>query len=1081
MRFIYFSCALLTAGCVMAQRSSPPPRPASQYEKVLTRLAETTSVPITQWRFHAAGLSHGEDPSLDDSGWTAVLLTTGRNGRTPAASGTGWYRASFEVPAKVGGKEIRGARLKLAVRLSNDGRVFLNGGLAAQGEGRTLDPIFITDRAAPGQKLLVAVKTPYHADDGRLLGATLMIEYPDETDPGLLRTEIEATENVVRAISEGRAERQQRLDEAVSAIDLSALDRGDQQAFDRSLKTAHQALKPLQDWIKQYSIRAMGTSHIDMAWEWPWTETVEVVRDTFTSALQLLSEYPKMTYVQSTARQFAWMEEKYPRLFQQIQQRVKEGRWQIVGGMWVEPDLVMPDGESLVRQLLMGKRYFQQKFGVDVKIGWNPDSFGYNWQLPQIYKKAGVDSFVTQKLSWNETTTFPYRLFWWQSPDGSRVLTYFPHTYNNNMEPARMSQDVEDYVPQTSFPEVMYIYGVGDHGGGPTRQMLDQEARLQLPRTVFPAVIDSTPADFFADIRKDMEKGSLHPKVWNDELYLEYHRGCFTSQSETKKWIRHGEELMQNAEKFAALSFLSGHAYPHREFQSSWEKVLFNQFHDIMPGSGINAIYDDAIDDLKTADNQGQKILGTALTDLAARIDTRGDGMAVVVYNPLSWERTEAVMIEAPRPAGGERYEARNEAGELLPSQVISEDEAANQVKLEVLVKGVPSLGYATIHLVPTARPRPVMSRLKVNGMTIENEFLTMKLDARTGCIISLVNREAGKESVAPGGCGNLVQAFKDLPRVQDAWEIKFDEDHWDLKQPEEVRLIESGPVRAVVRIKHKFQSSSLVQDVTVYAGVPRVDVETRVDWHEQHILLKAGFPATVDTSKATFETPYGTTERPTTRNTPEERAKFEVPALRWGDLSDATHGVTLLNASKYGYDAKDNVIRLSLLRSPLTPRLNEPTDQGLHEFTYALYAHGGDWRQGGSMQQGYELNFPLLTLATAAHRGPLPAKHSFVRIEPANVILTVLKKAEDEDALVFRFYEFQGKAAQVRLSLPAAAEAAAESNLMEKNEKPLALAAGGREVTVQTGPYEIKTIAVKFGTATGKQRAAAASRSGIE
>ena len=1022
-----------------------------------------TSIPIPQWRYHAAGLAHGEDPAMDDSSWSPVNLgggngRPGRGGSAAAAQGIGWYRASFEVPATAGGKEIRGAPLKLIVSFSGDGRVFLNGGLVAQGEGRTLDPIFITDHAAPGQKLFIAVKTPYHLDGGRLQGASLTVEYAEPSDPGLLATEIEAVENVIRAFPDGRAAREQELDAAVKAIDLGALDRGDQAAFTRSIEAANHALAPLHEWVKQYSIRAVGTSHIDMAWEWPWTETVEVVRGTFTSALQLLNEYPNMTYVQSTARQYSWMEQKYPRLFEQIQQRVKEGRWEIVGGMWVEPDLNMPDGESQVRQLLVGKRYFQQKFGVDVKIGWNPDSFGYNWQLPQIYKKAGIDSFVTQKISWNETTVFPYHLFWWQSPDGSRVLTYFPHGYNNRMDPAGMSRDVEDLVPNSGFQQVLYLYGVGDHGGGPTRQMLDQETRLELPSSVFPAVVDSTPSAFFADLRKAIEKGALEPKVWNDELYLEYHRGCYTSQSETKKWIRHDEELMQNAEKFSAVAFLNGHRYPQRDFQSSWEKLLFNQFHDVMPGSGINQVYADAADDLKAVDNQGQRALTAALETLSARVDTRGEGIAVVIYNPLSWPRTETVTLDVPRG----QYEARDASGAALPAQVVSKRDASNQVKLAVLVKNVPPIGYATIHLVPATRSKAAASPLKVSSTSIENEFLTLKIDPKTGCITSLVAKASGKESVAPGGCGNLVQAFKDVPRVQDAWEIRFDEDHWELNRPESVNVIETGPVRAVVRIQHRFQNSSITQDLIVSAGVPRVDVETHVDWHEQHILLKAGFPVTVKTTRATFETPYGTIERPTTRNTPVEKAKFEVPALRWGDLSDASHGLSLLNASKYGYDAKDNVIRLSLLRSPSTPTRNEPTDQGLHDFTYSFYAHAGDWKQG-TMRQGYELNFPLIPVIAPAHPGPLPPKYSFASIEPANVILTVMKKAEDDDQLIFRFYEFDGMSAQVRLELPAKASSAAEANLMEKSEKPLSLAADGRSISLAAGPYEIKTVAVKF------------------
>jgi alpha-mannosidase len=327
------------------------------------------------------------------------------------------------------------------------------------------------------------------------------------------------------------------------------------------------------------------------------------------------------------------------------------------------------------------------------------------------------------------------------------------------------------------------------------------------------------------------------------------------------------------------------------------------------------------------------------------------------------------------------------------------------------------------------------------------------------------VNKADGKNVIEPGGCGNLLQTFVDKPLKQDAWEIRFDQEHWDLTHPEDVRLVEYGPVRGVIRVKNKFQNSTFVQNITLYAGVPRVDVEMQVEWHEQHILLKVGVPVDVQTDVATYEIPYGTIQRPTTRRTPAEQAKFEVPALRWGDLSDATHGFSLLNASKYGYDAKDNVIRLSLLRAATYPGAGGEccTDQGHHEFTYSLYAHAGNWDSGGTTQQAYELNFPLIAVAASAHTGALPARHSFVEIDPRSVILTAVKKAEDDDGLIFRFYESAGKPSQVRLRFLERALGAFETNLMEKQEHRISLGADGRELAIPIAAYEIKTVKVLF------------------
>ncbi len=1047
-----------------------PTRPPERYATVLARLAAMTTTPVTSWRTHSAdGVPHGEDPALDDSQWTPLTLSGGRGGgggNNAAAPGNGhaWYRTTIEIPATVGGRDIRGSRVRLAVRIQNDGRIFFNGALAAQGDNRTLDPILITEKAVPGEKVRVAIRTPYHAETGRLTGAQLLIDNPGQPDPGDLRGDIVAAEETASAFPNGKDDHERQLDAAVKAIDFAALDRGDQPAFARSLVAASHGLQPLRDWMQQFTVKAVGNAHIDMAWLWSWTETVEVVRDTFTTALELMREYPGFTYAQSSVQDYAWLRDKYPALFDQIRKRVEEGRWELVGGMWVEPDLNMPDGESLVRQLLTGTRFFEKEFGKSTTVGWNPDTFGYNWQLPQIYKRAGFDSFVTQKMSWNETNQFPYKLFWWQAPDGSKVLTYFPHGYSRGIDQAQLAEDISTYVPEDKFPEIMHIYGVGDHGGGPTRQMLDEALRLKQPNTVFPKLEFGTARGFFDDLGHKIDSGDLKPPTWDNELYLEYHRGCYTTQSETKKQIRLNEEQLQNAEKFAAVNYLRTGSYPNARFEEIWKRVLFDMFHDIMPGSGIAVNYVEALQNLSDAHRDSGAILDGALGDIASRVDTQGAGIPVVVYNPLSWERTAAVSVDLHAPPAGQRYEARDSAGQPLLSQIISQRPATQDVTLEVMAKNVPPVGYETIHIVAVPTARAQTTPLKVAGTSIENEFFRMKIDPQTGCVTSLVTKADGKESVAPGGCGGLLQTFVDRPAQQDAWEIKFDEKSWDLKQPQSVKVVENGPERAVVHITDKFQNSTFDRDVIVRAGEPRVDVNLHADWHENHILLKVGFPSAAQSEKATFEIPYGTIQRPTTRRNSIEQAMFEVPALRWADISNESQGASLLNASKYGYDAKDNVIRISLLRSPNMPAPdNHVADQGAHDMTYALYAHSGDWRAGKTMRQGYELNYPLIALKTEAHAGALPAKHAFARIDPGNVVLTVMKKAEDDAAVIFRFYEFEGKPAQVKLDLPEKAAKATEANLMEKREGAVQLAADGRSLTLAAKPYEIRTVAVTF------------------
>lgn len=1039
-----------------------------RYPTQIERLTAMTSLPLTTWRVHPTDIPHGEDSSLSDTSWNTVeLSSTNRSGGSSAAH-QNWYRTTFQVPATLRGRSLAGARLRLAVRLSTDGRVFLNGGLVAQGDGRTLDPILLTDKAVPGQLLQIAIRTPFHDEQGRLLGARILIDVPDQPDPGVLRSEIQTAEAVIAGFPQGQQQRYQQLDKAVRDIDFNALDHNDQAAFTHSLAAAEQDMQPINTWMKQFTVRLVGNAHIDMAWLWPWTETVGVVRDTFRTALQLMDEYPNFTYTQSSVRDYEWLRDKYPAEFAEIQKRVKEGRWELVGGMWVEPDLNMPDGESMVRQILVGKRFFQHEFNVDVNVGWNPDTFGYTWQLPQIYRKSGFDTFVTQKLSWNDTTEFPYKLFWWQSPDGSRVLTYFPHGYSGTTEPVGLANDVASYVPATHFPEIMQLYGVGDHGGGPTRQELDEAVRLEKPATIFPKAEFSTARAFFDDVEHALKNDGLQLPTWNNELYLENHRGCYTTQSETKKRIRHNEEQLENAEKFSALSFLTTKStYSNTDFESIWKKVLFDDFHDIMPGSGVGNNYVEAADNLNDASLESGKLLNKSLDNLTANIDTHGSGVPFVVFNPLSWARTASVTVEVHTPASTQQLEATDDSGKPLLAQIISADPAKTRTKLEIMVPDVPALGYRVIHIHTVEHAQHLASSLKVDGLNAENEFFRLKVDPRTGCITSLIDKASNKETVAPGGCGGLFQTFVDIPAHQDAWEISFDGKSWDLKNPEVVKLIENGPERAVIEIRNKFQNSDFVRDLVIQPHVPRIDIHTRVNWHEHHILLKVGFPVNVHATKATFEIPFGTIERPTTRNTPAERAMFEVPAERWGDISDSTEGVSLLNASKYGYDAIGSTIRLSLLRSPNMPAPDDRVaDQGFHEFTWSLYPHAGTWQKGGTMRQGYELNYPLIPVETASHAGIWPASRSFVSIHPGNVILTALKKAEDSNGLILRFYEFEGNNSKVQIELPEAASSATETDLMEKSQHPLDLQQGGREVVVPVSPYSITTVEANFAAA---------------
>ena len=1053
---------------------------AGSFKPVLDRLAALTTQPLPGWHFHD-DVAHPEDPALDDSSWNTMTANDSRDDNAPNHwKGIRVFRRWIEIPEKINGYSVRGSRAQLDLNFGSDAHmtitIFSNGTLVARVTDEQQQPILLADNAQPGQKFLIAARVNAEQVDTALFRADLIIKPPHgRPDPSLIREEILSGLPLIDAYADGKEQREQQISAAVQAINFSPLQHDDQSGFDNSLHSAQEKLAALEPWMQQFTIRAVGNSHIDMAWLWPWTETVEVVRNTFRSVLDLMQEYPDFKFTMSSARTYEWMEEKYPDLFKEIQQRVKEGRWEIVGGMWVEPDLNMPAGESLVRQILVGKRYFQEKFGVDTRIGWNPDSFGYSWQLPQIYKKSGMDYFVTQKLLWaHEFTTFPYKFFWWEAPDGSRLLTYFPHDYAGGIDAESLTQDLSAWMPSIygpelrDTPEMMHLYGVGDHGGGPTRVMLDNADRLRSPNTVFPRFEFSTATAFFADLEKKLPE--MKVPEWKGELYFQYHRGVFTTQAETKRRIRRSEESMLTAEKFSSLAMLYGRPYPKEEFQLAWKDLLFDHFHDIMPGSGIAVNYLDAKRNLENVQRMSAEITEGALAETSAHINIQGDGIPIVIYNSLSWPRTDVVEIEAQLPARAQQVEVVDSAGHRALSQLLALEPDTNRVHL-LLLASIPSLGYKTYFVRSAAGKATAKSTLQASTGSLENEFVRIAIDPASGCITSVFDKRSHTEALAPaetdtGGpkdrtCGNLLQAFVDKPKQWDAWNIDadFEKQHWDLDHADEVKLVERGPLRAIIRVKNHFQNSTFVRDITLYAGMPRIDIKTHADWHEKHILLKVAFPVSAHSDKATFEIPFGSIERPTTRNTPAEQAQFEVPAERWADISDGKHGFSLLNDCKYGYDAKGNVLRLSLLRSPDWP--DPHADEGAHDFTYSLYPHGGSWQEAQTIHQGYELNYKPVVFSAGKHQGALSPEHTFVQVHPDNVIISAIKEAEGDHSMIIRFYEWAGKATDIKLQLPASAQQAFETNLMEKPAARLPLENG--MVTVRTGPFEIKTVCIRF------------------
>ena len=1113
IRLLPVACAVLVQ--ILAAQSFTPVRElknlsAAAIEKLHT-LESLNSLPAPEWRFHAGDLAHGESPTLDDSSWPTVTAPS------KAPKDAVWYRRTIEVPKTLHGYDVTGARIWFQLHADANGPIpqiiYFNGRRVALGDD--LEPIILFEPAHPGDKILVAVKLLHTVDDKTFKGATLRIEPATNSGagagaPGLasetrvrpnpddIRIQCITAANLLPALTPARPDLLPKVEAAVAAIDMKALSDSDQTAFDASLRKAQSILSSLHPVLSQAKVIEAGNSHIDAAWLWPRSETIDVVKRTFTTALQLMNEYPNYTFSQSAAQYSAWMADKYPELNAQIKQRIKEGRWEIVGGMWVEPDLNIPDGESLVRQLLVGQRYFQKEYGVAARIGWNPDSFGYNWQLPQIYKRSGLDYFVTQKMHWNDTNQLPFRLFWWQSPDGSKVLTYFPTDYvHTNVNPTRISADFAESAQRNpGTMEHLDLYGIGDHGGGPTRDMLDQADHwiaAGKSGAAVPTMRYGTVQHFFSDIEKDLNpnsptwnyasiaKGYTPPPAtgdkiglptWNDELYFEYHRGVFTSQAKHKAGNRMTETATLDAEKLASFAWLYGQPYPAADLTENWKKITFNQFHDLAAGSGIAVIYRDAQDDYKQVFESDHNITTAALHNISATIDTRvSSGVPIMVYNSLPWERHEMITATVQLPESSNQVYLLDEKDAQVKSEIIHRNSETNTLTVAAFVS-IPALGYKMLHTTPAnfvsnLKPGAIVQvQESASSITLDNIGIKITVDKATGCITSITGYRS-PEFLAPNSCGNQLQAFKDTPQKYDAWNIDpgtLDVPPTIIDKVDSIKVIADGPLRKTIRIQRTWQSSHFIQDISLDAYSDTVRIENTIDWHEKHILLKAAFPLAHSSDHATYEIPYGSIERPTTRNNSFEKAKFEVPALRWADLGDATAGLSILNDSKYGYDAVGNTLRITLLRSPTWP--DADADQGPQHFTYALYPHTGTWKQAETVHRAYELNTPLTAQQVFPHTGTLPPTHSFASIENKNVTLTAIKKAEDSDALVFRMYEWAGTPTDVKLHVPAGATYAVESNLMEKVEGPhLSLAAD--TVTVPIHPYEILTVQVFYPTRT--------------
>ncbi len=970
--------------------------------------------------------------------------STGRTWGGPWA--TAWFRIRFALPASLA---RRNAVARIAV--GGEGVAFIRGEPVV-GLNRHRDEVWLPRSARRGQEFEILVEAGANDDFGKL-----------KELPRVERLELASVREQVRQLcfdleflldmldqtpenGPRFAEIVYLLDKATRAFDFDAADP------DREAARVRRILRPLFARRANASSTEMilsGHAHLDVIWLWPLAETTRKCARTFSSMVAYFVRYPDFRFTQTQAYLYEETRRRYPKLYRRICDAVRAGKWEVSTGMYVEADTNIPSGESLVRQVMFGKRFSREEFGIETDVLVLPDVFGYSAALPQILRKAGIEFFTTQKLTWNDTNRFPYNSFRWEGIDGSEVLAHFlpSESYGGSLLPRELARAERNHAEKGQSKLMLDQYGFSD-GGGPTPRMIEYGRRARnfegLPRCRFGFI-----RDFFHALRRDT---AVFPR-WVGELYLECHRGCFTTHAKNKLLNRRSELTLREAELFGAIDLSLGGRYDQREIHDCWKTVLLNQFHDVLPGSSIREVYELSEKQLADVVYRASAAAQKSAQAIAKRIDTSGEGVPVIVWNPLAWRRPGPVQIEVPE--GMRRPCVINSRGEPVPVQRVGGRE------ILFYAFDVPAMGYEVYRLVSGAKAAAAPP-LRAGERTLENRFLRVRVNAN-GELTSLFDKVARRE-VLHGGVGNELQFFHDRPHNYDAWEVDWfsRDERLPLPPADSVRLVESGPVRAAIEVRRRIGKSSFLQRIVLWSDAARVDFETQVDWHEAHKLLKVAFPVDVRSPRATYEIQFGSVERPTHTNTTWDAAMWEVPAQRWADLSDASYGASILNDCKYGHDIRGNVMRLTLLRAPKTP---DPTaDMGKHAFRYSLLPHTGDHRDAGTVRAGWEFNVPLRHTAADPRPGGLPAARSFFEVDGRAVVLDTVKKAGEDGAIVVRLYEAHGGRAHARLSTALPVASAVECDLLERRPLGKPIRPKDGSIELDFGPFEIKTLKLELG-----------------
>lgn len=801
------------------------------------------------------------------------------------------------------------------------------------------------------------------------------------------------------------------------------------QSIDKLIEYLADAFYQSKACSGEVTVACVGQTHIDVAWLWPLRQTVEKVQRSFSTVCSLMEKYPEYSFMATSPQLYLYSKEYAPELYKKVKKLIADGKWEAEGAMWLEADINLPSGESLVRQLLYGKRFLKEEFGVESKVLWIPDVFGYSASLPQILKKAGVDKFVTGKISWNDTNRIPNDTFIWRGIDGTEIFTHFLTTKDfTNTDPTRFfamlngaldAREIKStwdlYRNKEYNNTILHTFGFGDGGGGPTYQMLEKQRRFSCGIPGIPKTKMSTITGFLAEAEKNFTKACKKygrtPK-WSGELYLELHRGTYTSMANTKRLNRKCEFAISEAEKLSVINMLLNNAeYP--DFSENWKVMLLNQFHDIIPGSSIKEVYD-------TSDKQYSEVLQSCknISDAVCKsIAEKIPGTGYAVFNYNSFEGSGIVKTDK-----GYAY-----------------------------AENIPPMGYAV------SDGLSFDNDAEINPKGISNSFFDIKLN-ENGEIISLFDKRCNREVFSADA--NKFCVHEDDPYAFDAWEIThyYNQKCYSMDDGAEISEYRDG-AKAGLSIKRSFMQSEIRQNIIVYDHIPRIDFETEIDWKQKNLLVKALFPIAVFSDKVSAEIQFGNVERPTHSNTSWDEAQFEMCMHKWVDISDNGYGVSILNDCKYGFSADENVLGITLLKSSTFP--NPDADKCLHKFTYSIYPHTGQVFSGGTIRQAYSLNQPMTAIKLLDEtQEELPQSFSFVSCDSENIIIETVKMAEDGDGIIIRLYDAYNVSSSVKLRLGVEIKEAYICDLLENNLQSLDIA--NNELNLSVKNFEIVSVKIK-------------------